>query len=307
MSAPVESPRTEDAPRTTVDGGGDAVDVRRVWRLWAPLAASWLLMAMEPTLVYAAVSRLEGAKITLAAWASVVFPVSLVVEGPIIMLLAATTRLASTWDRYARVMRYGNAMSAALTALHAAIAFTPLYDWVAVDVLGSAPEVVEPGRLGLRIMLPWTFAIGYRRAQQGTLIRFEKSAVVSQGTALRLLVTASVLFGLPPLFPGAPGIAVAGLGVAAGVSSEAIFAGVRVRSVWPALRAAADDDPEPMTLRRFARFYGPLAVTPLITLLIQPIGASAMNRMPRSLDSVAAWGPIHALVFTARSVGMAFN
>ena len=164
--------------------------------------------------------------------------------------------------------------------------------------------MVEPGRLGLQIMLPWTYAIGYRRTQQGLLIRFERSGAVGTGTLVRLVATAAVLFSVGAL-TGLSGVAVAGLGVATGVTAEAIYAGWKVRQVYGDLRAQPEG--ERLTLGRFTRFYTPLAVTPLVTLFIQPIGAAAMNRMPRALDSVAAWGPVHALVFTARSVGMAFN
>ena len=207
-------------------------------------------------------------------------------------------------------MGYGHLMGGALTLLHAAIAFTPLYDIVAVDIIGSVPEVVEPGRLGLRIMLPWTFAIGYRRAQQGVLIRYERSGAVGQGTLVRLATTGGVLIGLglavsKGVLPELSGVAVAGLAIAVGVTSEAVFAGWKVREIFPRLKASQG---EPVLgARQFASFYIPLAMTPLITLLIQPIGASAMNRMPRAVDSVATGGAVHALTFTARSVGMAFN
>lgn len=309
MSAPL-SPPPKQAPESSTGTDEEAVDLRRVVSLWAPLAASWLLMAMEPTLVIATISRLEGAKIQLAAWGSIVFPISLVVEGPIIMMLAASTRLSTSWDRYRKVMGYGHLMGGLLTVLHGAIAFTPLYDFVAVDIMGSAQAVVEPGRLGLQIMLPWTFAIGYRRAQQGVLIRYERSGAVGQGTLVRLATTASVLVGLGlastnGTLPNLPGVAVAGIAIAVGVTSEAVFAGWKVREIFPRLKASKDKTP--LGPRQFASFYAPLAMTPLITLLIQPVGASAMNRMPRELDSVATGGAVHALAFTARSLGMAFN
>ncbi|MFT5733157.1 MAG: hypothetical protein ACJA2W_003514 [Planctomycetota bacterium] len=288
--------------------GADVRDVEmdgwRVFRLWWPLAASWILMAMEPTLVIATVSRLDDPKVHLAAWNSVVFPISLACEGPIIMMLAAAARLSSSWERYRKVMKYGHIMGLVLTCVHAAIAFTPLYDIVAVDVLGSDPSVIEPARLGLMIMLPWTYAIGYRRAQQGALIRFERSGVVGQGTLLRLAVTGGILLGLMH-WTELGGATVAACGVSAGVTAEAIFAGWRVREIYPNLKR--EQEGEEILPGNFARFYGPLALTPLITLLIQPLGSAAMNRMPNSLDAVAAWGPVHALVFTMRSVGMAFN
>lgn len=280
------------------------VDGRRVLRLWLPLAASWLLMACEPVLVIRAISGLAQPTLQLAAWSSVVFPISLVVESPIIMMLAASTSLSTDARRYRQVGRWTAGLSIALTCLHALIAFTPLYDVVAVGLLGSRPEVAEEARLGLMLMLPWTFAIGWRRYQQGLLIRFERSADVGRGTLVRLVATATVLFSFSAL-GSYSGVIVAALGVCAGVIAEALFASYCARRVRPAL----EREPlgEALTRLGFLQFYVPLALTPLITLFLQPIGAAAMNRMPRDLQSVAAWGPVHALVFLSRSVGMAFN
>lgn len=292
------------APSTSSDPGAATVDGRRVLRLWLPLAASWLLMACEPVLVIRAISGLADPTLQLAAWSSVVFPISLVVEAPIIMMLAASTALSTDARRYAQVGKFTLALGLALTALHALVAFTPLYDVVAADLLGSRPEVLAEARVGLMLMLPWTFAIGWRRYQQGLLIRYERSGDVGRGTLVRLVATGGVL-GALSLHGALDGVVVAALGVCAGVSAEALFASWCAAQVRP--RLAATPLGEPLTRSGFLRFYLPLALTPLITLFIQPIGAASMNRMPRDLESVAAWGPVHALVFLARSVGMAYN
>ncbi len=281
-----------------------AVDLARVRRLWTPLALSWLLMACEPVLVIRAIAGLSEPTLQLAAWSSVVFPVSLAIEAPIIMMLAASTALSSDLRRYRAVGRQTFGLGLVLTALHALVAFTPLYDTVAGAWLGSRPEVLAEARLGLQLMLPWTFAIGWRRYQQGLLIRSERSGDVSRGTLVRLVATAAVLFGLASLETLA-GVVVAALGVSAGVIAEALFASWCARQVQPQLAALPLG--EPLQFAAFWRFYLPLALTPLITLVIQPIGAAAMNRLPEGLVSVAAWGPVHALVFLTRSVGMAFN
>ncbi len=54
-------------------------------------------------------------------------------------------------------------------------------------------------------------------------------------------------------------------------------------------------------------FYVPLAFTPLITIVIQPIGAWAMSKMAQPLMSLAAWPAVYGLVFLTRSAGFAFN
>ena len=44
-----------------------------------------------------------------------------------------------------------------------------------------------------------------------------------------------------------------------------------------------------------------------MTLVIQPIGAAAMSRMPDALPSLACWPAVYGLVFLLRSLGFAFN
>jgi hypothetical protein len=282
------------------------VTVGRVARLWWPLAASWMLMAVELPLLAAVVGRLPDERIHLAAYGSVVFPVSLVIEGPVIMLLAASTALCSHWEAYRKVYRFMMAMGAGLTLVHAAVAFTPLFGWVARDIMGAPEEILEPARRGLQIMTPWTWAIGYRRFQQGVLIRNEHGRAVTMGTLTRLVANATTLLCLAK-FTDAPGIVVGATAIATGVCVEAIYVGLRVRPVLEQRVRHAPPSGEPLNLRSFLTFYVPLALTPLITLFIQPLGAAAMARMPASLASLAAWPAVHGLVFLTRSVGMAYN
>ena len=95
--------------------------------------------------------------------------------------------------------------------------------------------------------------------------------------------------------------------VAVGVIAEAVFIGLAVR---PVLRGELPDhDPEarPLTRLTFFRFYTPLALTSLITLLALPLGSAAMGRMPLALSSLAAWPVLNGLTFTMRSLGFAYS
>ena len=64
---------------------------------------------------------------------------------------------------------------------------------------------------------------------------------------------------------------------------------------------------EQVTRKSFIRFYLPLAITPLASLLIHPVGSAGMSRMPEALPSLAAWPVVYGLVFITRSLGFAFN
>jgi hypothetical protein len=263
-------------------------------------------MGAEGPLFAAFVGNLADERIHLGAFGGIAFPVALVVEGPIIMLLAASTALCGDMESYRKVLRFTWAAAFALTALHAAIAFTPLYDLVAQRVMGLPDELLEPGRLGLQLLTPWTGAIAYRRFQQGVLIRFERSRMVMLGTAVRLVTLIAMLLLGGWVFD-LPGIATGTLAMSCAVIAEALFARWAVGPVVRERLPHAPPPDEPVTRKGFLLFYVPLAMTPLITLLLQPIGAASMARMPEAALSLAAWPAVHGLVFLLRSTGFAYN
>jgi len=278
---------------------------RQIFTAWWPLAASWMLMGMEMSLVSAAVARLGDAKYHLAAFGGIVFPISLLIEAPIIMMLAASTALSVDSDSFHRLKRFTTFAGVGLCFIHALVAFTPLYDVLLVPLLEPPPEAIEPGRLGLRLMTFWTWAIADRRFHQGLLIRFGRSGAVAIGTLVRFLATGSVLLA-GVAYGAVPGIAVAGCGLTVGVTAEMISARWFARSV---IRGPLTEAPpaKPLTLSRLLRFYLPLALTPLLNILVQPIGSASIARMPVALDNLATWSPVGGLIFTSRSIGVAFN
>lgn len=286
--------------------------LKRVVVTWWPLAASWLLMGVELPALSAVVARLPNPEINLAAYGGVVFPLALIIESPIIMLLSASTALCKDWDSYRRIHRFMMLAGGALTALHLVTAFTPLYDVVVVQIIGAPAEIVAPARLGLMLMTPWTWSIAYRRFNQGTMIRFGHSNRVGMGTVVRLTADLSVLIGgyflAQALGPErVPGIMVATAAVAAGVMSEAAYAGWAVRPILRSeVRYAPPSEPQ-LTWGAFFAFYIPLVLTSLLTLIANPLGSAALSRMPRSIASLAVWSVVTGFVFMLRSTGIAFN
>jgi hypothetical protein len=266
-------------------------------------------MGAELPALAAVMARLAEPEINLAAYGGdggAVFPLALIIEAPVIMLLAASTALSKDWASYLLLRRFTMRTGALLTALHVIVAFTPLYYVVVEGIIGVPQEIVEPARVGLMIMTPWTWAIAYRRFHQGVLIRFGHSRAVGVGTVLRLCADAVVL-AIGYSVGTIPGIVVATSAVIAGVLTEAVYVGLIVQPVLRNQLRPAEPVEPPLTFRAFLDFYAPLAMTSLLILLVQPIGASALSRMPRALESLAVWSVVSGLVFMLRSLGIAYN
>lgn len=279
---------------------------RRIFSNWWPLTLSWLLMSVELPALSAVVARLPNAEINLAAYGGIVFPLALIIESPIVMLLAASTALSKDWASYRLVHRFMNITSLVLTLIHVLVAFTPIYDWIATHLLGVPAQIIEPGRIGLMIMLPWTWSIAYRRFHQGVLIRFEHARAVGLGTGIRIGANLVVLI-LGYLLGTLPGIVVATSAVICGVLCEALYVGIVVQPVLKNELRMAPIQATPLTFSAFLNFYIPLAMTSLLNFLVQPIGAAAVSRMPQPVESLAVWSVVSGLIFMVRSPGIAFN
>lgn len=286
----------------------DGVTLRRVVRLWLPLAGSWLMMGAEGPLCFSFIAEEPDETAQLAAFGSLAYPVSMLIEAPVIMLLAASTRMATDRCSWRRLALFANVMGLALTLLHSIVAFTPWFDVIATDWIELQPDAVEPARAAMQCLVPWSWAIAWRRLQQGLLIRNDTSRPVAVGTVLRLIALfASLSIGMA-LAPerGWHPAAVGAASVSIGVIVEALFID------WAARRLALPRLSNALPERRwswgeFARFYVPLASVPYLAIVIHPAGAWTIARMPEKESSLAIWGPVTTLIFIWRSGGFAFN
>ena len=275
--------------------------VSRLLRLYLPLALSFQLMMLEGPSVQWAIGRLADTKINLAAW-GLTMQLSLLIESPVIMLLATATALVKNTDTFLALRSFMLRMALWCTVVTAAIAFTPLLDFVCLYLLGQPTPIVLATRLPLQLMLLWSAAIAWRRFHQGVLVRQGKTQLVTYGTAIRL---AAVL--LPALALVAwgklSGAATAAVAIMLGVLVEALSASSFARSVVRSL--PHDHDDAPLTQKAIAQFHTPLAMTTLLTLAAQPMTSAAIARLPDATQTLAAAPVVFSALLLLRGWGFA--
>ena len=87
---------------------------RKVFVLWIPLAATWIMMGLEGPFLAAVVARLAEPKFNLAAY-GVAFSFALIIEAPIIMMLSASTALVKDRDSFHRLRNFTFFLNTVLT------------------------------------------------------------------------------------------------------------------------------------------------------------------------------------------------
>jgi progressive ankylosis protein len=280
--------------------------LREIFAFWAPLAATWLMMAVEGPYLAAIIARLPDPKFNLAAY-GVAFAFAIIVEAPVIMMMSASTALVSSRLAFRRLRNFGMALNAQITLAMLVILIPAVYDWLFLRLIGLDPEVARLTRVSLWILLPWPAAIGYRRFYQGVLIRHGLTRRVAYGTVSRV-VAMSLTAWLLYHFANLPGAWVGAAALSMGVCVEASFSRLMVGEALEKLdRLPPDADAGAPGYREIWNFYLPLAMTATLTMGIQPMVTFFMGQARFSLESLAVLPVIGSLVFIFRAPGISYQ
>ncbi len=276
---------------------------RTIFRFWAPLAATWLMMAAEGPFVAALIARTPEPKANLAAF-GVAFSLAMLVEAPVVMLMSASTALVRDRRSFRAVRRFTLFLCASQTAPMLLLSVPAVFRLAAHGILDLPDEVARPSYLAVVALLPWPAAIGYRRFYQGILIRRGLTRRVAYGTAVRLASMAAAGLALYSTH-ALPGAAVGGAALATGVVLEAVASRLMAGPALRSLLAGAEGEDVPW--RSFLRFYLPLALTTLLAFGTSPLLTFFVARSRLAVESLAILPVLHSLLFLFRAPGVAYQ
>lgn len=262
-------------------------------------------MTAEGPIISTAINRLPN-EITMMAAYGIVVSLSVLIESPIINLLATSTALVKDRASYFLVQKFTIHWMIFLTIISVLVAFTPLFDLIVVDLLDTPPEVARWVEPGMKIMIFWSAAIAWRRFLQGVMIHFGQTRKVAWGTGLRLVATTGTAVSLA-VFTGFPGVIIGATALMAGVMAEATYATIAIRPILK--QELAPDQPvaagDPLTYSALFWFHLPLAATSVLLLLVQPMVTSSLARLPNPVISLAAWPILFQITLMARASALA--
>lgn len=266
--------------------------------LWLPLAASIVMMVLEPSTINIGLGRTSDPELALAAY-GVAFSLALLIEAPIIMLLDAS--VARSTDRAAFVLlrTFTLRLGLIVTAIGLIVSLTPLYGLLVEDLMGIPSDVAARARPTLQILSFWSLPIAWRRAHQGVLIRAERTTIITITTGVRLLTLAGALFGGLRLLPD-QGAAIAGIAMVISVTVEAALITLATQSALHTRPYRPDvvpiDDSPPLTMSTLWRFYRPLVVTTILRQATRPMLNAGIAAAEMARASLAVWPVAWGLV-----------
>ncbi len=263
-------------------------------------------MTAEGPFISAVINRLPDEVVMLAAM-GIVYSLAVLIESPIINLLATSTALVEDRPSYLLLRRFTLQWMLGLTAISVLLAFTPLFDLVVVDLLQTPSAVAGWVQPGLKIMIFWSAAIAWRRFLQGVLIHFDRTRRVAWGTVVRLIASGGSALVLG-LWSGWPGIIIGSSALMLGVIAEAGYATVAVRPILRGQLGPASEikDTDLLSYQELFWFHLPLAGTSILALLAQPLVTSSLARLENPTISLAAWPVMFQLTLMMRAAAFAW-
>jgi hypothetical protein len=284
------------------------VNQSRILRLWAPLEAAWLLMAVEGPFLAAILARLPDPTCALAAF-GVACGFAWLFESPVLLIMSAATALVENRDSLRKLRTFTYALNGATTLGLAGFVWPPVFFLVTETLMGLPREVTRMAHPAIVLLLPWPSAIGYRRFYQGILLRAGLTRRIAYGTALRLATMGgtAVLLATTTRLPGAMvGTAALSAGVVMEAAASRFWAWGSVRRML-ATPATPEYQRSPLTTQGILRFYLPLALTSILTVGVNPMVAFFLGRSRMPLESLAVMPVVNGLVFAFNTAGLTFQ
>lgn len=262
--------------------------IREISLFFFPLMLNVQFMSVSHSFINAALARQQDPITALAAF-SVAMVLHMFVAAPSYQNQAITIAMVrgrkSLWSTWIFVM----IVAVYVALLLAALAWTPVGDWVLYRFLGVEEKVAVEVQAVLAILVPLPFLTGARGLLQGLTIQARRTGLVSVATAIRIGALLVFLALGAPWLGGARLAAVALLGC---IAVETAFAG------WFAARCRIHHhNAVEHSLSEIIRFSLPLALSSSLQYTVPLVINAIISRLPDGPLALAAFGVIRGFLF----------
>lgn len=278
---------------------------KSIFFFWLPIAATWLMMALEGPFIAAVIARLPELEFNLAAY-GIAFSIGLFVEAPIMMLISASLALVRDIQSYRKLRAFTLYLNGGVTLAMGVFAIPAVFNLVAIRLMDLPEHLAHLAWVATILLIPWPAAIGFRRVYQGLLIRADRTRLVAYCTVIRLLgmsLTALILARFTQL----PGAWVGCSAMSVGVIVEGLATWVMTWSIVAKYRKDSTRSHKPLTLKKIWIFCYPLALSSTMALGIRPVISFFVANCPKPIESLAVLPVVTSASFIFICFGLSFQ
>ena len=253
-----------------------------------PLIFTAELMMISHSVIHAFLARLADPTATLAAF-SISFILHGVVGSPLWVGPQVAITFLSDKRSVGRLFRFHMQATVVPTALMLLVAWTPAGVWLYAVFMGAGAEVVRQAQEATVYFTLVFFVVPFRNIATGLIMVNRRTALITLGTAVRLLSLAGFLYVLPFWLSGAA------------VGAMALFGCIAVESVFSVLmaihfyRALPAEKGEPAGYGEMWRFSWPLMLNQTAESAVFFVINFFLGRLARPDLALAAFGVMRGI------------
>ena len=274
----------------------------RLLPIWAPLAATFLLVTGSTPIVNASINRLPGRDHPADLAAFALFLVcTIVIHSPLFVTREIAIKLSVDRAGSRRALRFCLLAGAVVALFELTLGLTPLGAWV-LGAFTERESIVAGAHRAFLVIWPVPLLIAVRGVYQAHQIRVDDTLFVGLGTVVRLVFTAVLGLALAPHL-NVNGPMLGALCVLMGVSTETVFAVVRARARARPPERSDDEALHPL------RFGLPLMVANLLGVGASLFYLRIAGIVPDDVqeDSLAAFQEVKSLHWLFGAGAFAFQ
>lgn len=274
---------------------------RELWRLFFPLAMSGIFFPLSRPVINAALARTDDPTLALAT-ASITMSITMPFVAPLFGLRQVVTALAVDLDMLRRLGRLTLTVSGAATILLLVVAIPPIFRFVATDVMGVPLGIALLGPPVMFLMATQPiFSVG-RGYYQGILVHYGDAAPIGYGALAYLIGVAATVFVATSVF-ALEGAFAAALAMLVGNAFYLIVVWWPCRPLFTGRIPPFDTslDANKRSMKAIVSLYVPLAISTMITAVIEPTIQVAIARAPFAEISLAAYPVCVSIAWLSRT------
>ncbi len=272
-----------------------------LFKLFVPLAVSGIFFPLARPMINAGLARSENPEWALAAFA-VALSITMPIMSPLFGLRQVATALSTDRDMLGRIRTLTLTLGGLATVLLLILCIPPIYSFFVEDIMAIPPQISQMGAPVL-LVLAVTPILGVGRGYyQGILVHYKKAGPIGTGAFFYVIGIGLTLLLGSHFFTleGALLAAIASLiGQILYVLIVAIPTFPIIKNQMPALSNAIPN--QNRTNRYLLIFFFPLAISTILTALVDPALQTGMARAPNPTTSLAAYAIAASLGWLART------
>lgn len=265
------------------------VTMREVGWFFFPLLLNVQMMSISHSIINAALARFDDAVAALAAF-SVAMVLHIFVAAPSYQNHTITIAMVRGRRSFRGTALFVALMSAAIAALLALLAFTPVGLFVLDHLLGVTSGVATDCRAVLAILVPLPFITGLRGFCQGLVSQTRRTGLISFATGVRIGALGAFLWLGHGWFTGPR------LGAVALLACVAVETAVIAWFAWRICRIPAHGEGE-RSFPEIVRFAMPLVTSSGLQQAVPLLINAIISRLPDGTLALAAFGVVRGFVF----------